>query len=312
MNIVNKAIGIDIGGTKITVGAVDSSGTIIVHRTFATEPEQGFDRALDRIMESVNQVICEARWSRQDICGVGVGCPGPVDPQRGTIHNPYTLPGWEGCNMIAPLSKEFGTTIYLENDADAALLGEVFAGAARACTNVVMLTFGTGIGSGILVDGRIYRGHQGEHPELGHIPIESDGPECYCGRKGCFETIASGTALSKAGRAAGFSGSRHVFTAAAQGNPAAQQIVNRAVWAAATATWTILHTFLPQQIILGGGMIDEHYDFFETSIRKTIAAAALVPRQHLVVAKAKLGNDAGIVGAASLAIRPDSHAAARF
>jgi glucokinase len=303
MNESNKAIGIDIGGTKIAVGAVDDKGAVLARAEFPTESASGFDRAVKRIVSAIDQVTTQVGWRREELGGIGIGCAGPVNPERGTIHNPYTLPGWDGCDIVTPLSKAFGVPVYLENDADAAVLGESFAGAARDCGDVVMLTFGTGIGTGILVDGRIYRGVQDEHPEMGHIPVELDGPSCYCGAKGCFESIASGSALAKAGRTDNFRDSQHVFEAARQGDPAAQTIVNRAVRATATAAWTILHTFLPQRIILGGGIIDDHYELFAAPIREAIAAATMVPRQHITVAKAQRGNDAGLVGAASLALR---------
>ena len=304
MKEFKKSIGIDIGGTKIAVGAVNDTGKVVARAEFVTESASGFDQALKRIVAAIDQVATQAGWRREELCGIGIGCAGPVSPKRGTIHNPYTLPGWDGCEIVTPLNKAFGVPVHLENDADAAVLGEAFAGAARECGNVVMLTFGTGIGSGILVNGRIYRGFQDEHPEMGHIPVEPDGPECYCGNKGCFESIASGSAITEAGRANNFRDSQHVFAAAGQGDAAAQKIVARAVRATATATWTILHTFVPERIILGGGIIDDHYELFAAPIRKTIAAATMVPRQHITVAKAQLGNNAGLVGAASLALRP--------
>jgi len=303
MEKINNAIGIDIGGTKIAVGAVDAKGAIIARTEFATESALGFDRAVQRMASAIDQVVTQVGWGREELCGIGIGCAGPVNPKRGTIHNPYTLPGWDGCDIVTPLNKAFGVPVCLENDADAAVLGESFAGAARVCGNVVMLTFGTGIGSGILVDGRIYRGCQDEHPEMGHISIQPDCPGCYCGNKGCFESIASGSAITEAGRANNFRDSQHVFEAAGQGEPAAQRIVERAVRATATAAWTILHTFLPERIILGGGIIDDHYELFAAPIREAIAAATMVPRKHITVAKAQLGNGAGLVGAASLALR---------
>ncbi|MBI3850192.1 MAG: ROK family protein [Verrucomicrobia bacterium] len=300
---MNQAIGIDIGGTKIAVGAVDDKGAVLARAEFATESAAGFDHAKKRIVSAIDQIATQAGWRREELCGIGIGCTGPVNPKRGTIHNPYTLPGWDGCDIVTPLNKVFGVPVYLENDADAAVLGEAFAGAARDCADLVMLTFGTGIGTGILVDGRIYRGVQDEHPEMGHIPVESGGAECYCGRKGCFESVASGSAIAEAGRANNFRDSQHVFAAAGQGNAAAQKLVDHAVRATGTAAWTILHTFLPQRILLGGGIIDDHYELFASPIREAIAAATMVPRQHITVAKAQLGNVAGLVGAASLALR---------
>jgi glucokinase len=304
MSVLNQAIGIDIGGTKIALGAVDGKGAVLARTEFATESTSGFEHAVKRIISAVNQVTTQLGWQREDLCGIGIGCAGPVNPKRGTIHNPYTLPGWDGGDIITPLNRAFGVPVYLENDADAAVLGEAFAGAARDCSDVVMLTFGTGIGTGILVNSRIYRGCKDEHPEMGHIPIRPDGPDCYCGNRGCFESIASGRAIAEAGRVHNFHKSHDVFGAAGKGSPAAQEIVDRAVRATSTAAWTILHTFLPQRIILGGGIIDDHYELFAQPIREAIAAATMVPRQHITVAKAQLSNDAGLVGAASLALQP--------
>ena len=165
---------------------------------------------------------------------------------------------------------------------------------------MVMLTFGTGIGSSARVGGRICRGAAGGHPEFGHLPVEPEGPACYCGRAGCFEAIASGTALGAMGRALGLADSRAVLAAAAAGNPQAAALVERAVRATATAAWTILHTFMPRRIILGGGMMEDHYGTFAAAVRAQIQRAALLPRGQVDVAQAALGNDAGLVGAASL------------
>lgn len=297
------AVGIDIGGTKIAVGAVDAAGTILARTAFPTEAAAGFGRAVQRMLAAIDQVLSAAGRGRRDLAGVGVGSAGPLNSRRGTINNPYTLPTWDNCDILTPLRDALGVPACLENDGDAAAVGETFAGAARGCANVIMFTFGTGIGCGILVDGKIYRGCQGEHPETGHVPVEPDGPECYCGRRGCLESIASGTAIAAAGKAAGLEDSRAVFAAAAQGNAAARAILERATRATGVAAWTILHTFLPERIVLGGGIIEEHYELFAAPVRDAIAAAVQTPRAHLAVVKAQLGNDAGLLGAASLALQ---------
>ena len=297
----NRAIGIDIGGTKTAVGAVDGAGVLVARATFATEAGRGFSHFVERTVAAIHQVLSEAGWSHTDICGIGIGCPGPVDPTRGLINNPYTLEGWDRCDIVTPLRETFVVPVCLENDADSAVTGEAFVGAAKGCERVVLLTLGTGIGSGVLVDGRIYRGANDEHPELGHLPVLSDGPACYCGQKGCFEALASGTAIATAGKAVGLGDCPRVFAAAAQGNPAAQQIIQRATSAASAAAWAILCTFLPQRMILGGGIIDDHFELFAAPFRAAIAAASMVPRESIKVVHAQLGNDAGMVGAACLA-----------
>jgi glucokinase len=165
-----------------------------------------------------------------------------------------------------------------------------------------MLTLGTGVGGGVVLDGRVYRGAQGEHPELGHMPIDPAGPACYCGTRGCLESIAAGPALAAAGASAGFADARALLGAAAQGDPRALETVAPAQAALGFAAWTILHTFLPEVIVLGGGIGEEHFELFAPAIAQRITAATMVPRGATRVIKAALGNDAGLVGAASLAL----------
>ncbi|MBN1418248.1 MAG: ROK family protein [Planctomycetes bacterium] len=295
-----KAIGIDIGGTKIAVAPVDATGGIRARVSIPTEAERGFDRAVARMIEAADRALGEAGWSRGDLAGIGIGCAGPVDPARGLINNPYTLAGWDRCDIVSPLRRTFGVPVRLENDADAAAVGEWCAGAGRGASPLVMLTIGTGIGGAVLSEGRIVRGARGEHPELGHVPVDPDGPPCYCGERGCLEAIASGAAINEAGAAAGFADSRAVFRRAADGDPAARAIIARAVRAFRIAARTILHTILPERIVLGGGISDDHYEVFAAPFREAIATATMAPREGVSVAKAILGNDAGLVGAAML------------
>ena len=301
----SKAIGIDIGGTKMAVAAVDASGRIAARTTLPTEAELGFSRAVDRLVAAADTVLVEAGWSREQLRGVGVGCTGPVSAERGIINNPYTLTTWIDCDIVGELSRRFGLPVFLENDADAAALGEAFAGAAQGVRRVVMLTLGTGVGGGVILDGAVYRGAQGEHPELGHIPVDPAGPACYCGTRGCLESWASGTAIAEAGRAAGFADSREVFSRAGAGDAAAIAILDHVRAALATATWTLLHTFLPDLIVLGGGVIDEHYDVLAPAAAARIPLATMAPAGGVRLVRAKLGNDAGIVGAAALALRAE-------
>jgi glucokinase len=235
--------------------------------------------------------------------GIGIGCAGPVDPRRGLINNPYTLGGWDRCDILTPLRARFGVPVWLENDADAAALGECFAGAGRGVDSVVMLTFGTGVGGGAIFAGEVYRGVNGEHPELGHVPVGLESPPCYCGIQGCLEAVASGTAIGEAGRASGLADARAVFEAAVAGHAPAQAIVERALTAAGRAAWALFHTFLPRRLVLGGGMMDHHFARFATEIRRHLDRATMLPRGEVSVAAAVLGNDAGLVGAASVAFR---------
>jgi glucokinase len=297
-NSSTLAAGVDIGGTKIAVGLVDAHGEILAQRSFPTEAALGFDRGVERIVAAIEDCLTKVSVSRKSLEGVGVGCAGPVHPKRGTIDNPYTLPTWDGVDIVSPLRATFDRPAVLENDADAAAVGEAYFGAGRGARSVVMLTFGTGVGSGILVDGRIYRGAADTHPELGHLPFDPAGPQCYCGVRGCLESLASGTAISAAGKATGFGDARGVFAALNAGNEQARAIIDRALCAVHTAAWTIQHSLLPERIILGGGIIDEHYNLFADAVRKAVENATLNPRGCTDVQQARLGNLAGIVGAA--------------
>jgi glucokinase len=297
------AIGIDIGGTKIAIAAVGSQGEVLASVRFATEPQLGFATALGKMIAGINSVIREAGLNGQVLDGIGVGCAGPVDPARGTIHNPHTLPTWDDCDLVSPLAELFAVPVRLENDADAAASGEARFGAGRGSDPMVMLTFGTGVGFAAIVKGQIYRGVAGEHPEAGHIPTTADGPECYCGLRGCFEAMASGTAIDAAGKAAGFADGRAVFAVAAAGNSLASGILDAAVNSTATAIWTLAHTFLPQRFVLGGGLIDDHFELFAAPARAALSRAVLLPKGRVEVVRASLGNDAGVVGAASLVMK---------
>ena len=294
-----QAIGIDIGGTKTVVAAVESSGRVRARLAFPTDSPRGFLAGLAEIVAAVRTVARNAGWAEADLDGIGIGCAGPVNPRRGTVHNPYTLPGWDGADLVTPLRAAFRVPVRLENDADAAAVGEYRWGAGRGASPLVIVTLGTGVGGAVLVDGRIYRGGNGEHPELGHIPVRPDGPECYCGTRGCWESLASGTALAAAGQTQGFADSRAVF-AAASGNPQAATLVRRAVEATATATWTLLHTFLPQRIILGGGIGAEHFEAFAAAMRPAVSRATQLPGGMVTIVPAELGPDAGVIGAAGL------------
>lgn len=295
------AIGIDIGGTKTALALVDASGRIADREVLATEAEQGFDRATERMAAAIEALL--ARSGQPAVVGIGIGCAGPLDSMRGLINNPYTLAGWNRCDIVTPLQRRFGVPAFLENDADVAVLGEWACGVGRGFDPVVMLTFGTGIGGAAVVRGEIYRGANGEHPELGHVWVSGDGPDCYCGVAGCLESIASGTAIAAAGKAAGFAGTREVFAAFRSGNPAAQTIIQKALRAASAAAWTICHTLLPQRLILGGGMMDDHYELFAQEIRERLGRATQFSPSGVSLARAALGNEAGIVGAATMAIR---------
>ena len=294
------ALGVDIGGTKIAVGAIDRSGAVRARRTIATDSRAGFEAGLKRLCAAIDETLAEADGGSGAPAGIGLGCPGPFDEASGRIHNDYTLPGWEGHDIVSPLAARYDMPVRLVNDADAALLGETLAGAARGARVAVMLTIGTGVGGAALIDGAILRGAAGAHPEIGHLPVDPAGPDCHCGARGCLEALAAGPALARAGAQFGYPDAEAVFAAAAGGAAPARAIVARSAAAVETATWSLVHAFLPEVLIFGGGIGERHYPLYREAAERAIARARFAPEGTVRVTKAALGNDAGMVGAAAL------------
>ena len=294
------AIGVDIGGTKIAVGTVDAAGAVHARRTIATDAEAGFDAGLERLTRAIDETLAEAGIDVAALAGIGLGCPGPFDEASGRIENFYTLPGWEGNDIVSPLVARFDTPVQLVNDADAALLGEALAGAARGARVALMLTIGTGLGGAALIDGAILRGAANEHPEIGHVIVDPTGPECYCGSRGCLESLAAGPALARAGAEFGYADAEAVFAAAEAGAEPAEAIIVRSTDAMETAVWSLVHTLLPEVILIGGGIGERHFARYREAAERAIGRAVLAPDGAIRVVKAALGNDAGMVGAAAL------------
>ena len=298
---MSYALGIDIGGTKIAIGVIAADGRVLAQRLLPTDSRQEFQASIRSIVGAVSAALEESGVPRGDVAGVGVGCAGPVDPQRGEINNPYTLPGWEGRNIVKALTDGLDLPVWLENDADAAAIGEYYFGAGQRAERLVVLTVGTGVGGAIVIDGDIYRGADGQHPEIGHIPISVNGPDCYCGRKGCLESLISGRAIAAAGREYGFTDAASVFSAASHDHRA-RDILSGAQGAIEAAMWSVVHFFLPTRIVLGGGLVESHEHFFIDAARRAVSHACLLAHGTTTVAPAGLGNLAGMVGAGRWAL----------
>jgi len=300
------ALGIDIGGTKIALGLVDREGRIVQSEVMATEAAAGFERAVSRIVEASRELLRRAEAAERGVAGAGIGCTGPVYPRRGIIDNPYTLEGWSNCDIVSPLRRALEMEVRLENDADAAALGEWTAGAGKGAGRLVMLTFGTGIGGSVIVNGGIYRGADDGHPELGHLGVDPNGPACYCGIRGCIESIASGPAIHKAAVQAGFGDGREALARAAAGELRAADVVGPVQRSIAVLVWQLLHCFVPRRFVFGGGLMEEHFALLTRDVRKTISAATMVPTAGVELVPARLGNSAGLIGAAALVWQSES------
>jgi len=294
---------VDIGGTKISVGMVDQNGCILARAECPTTPERGLGDGLNRIADMLRTTATQASG---ELCGIGVGCTGPVNPMNGTIGDVKFLPGWEGANIVHELSKRFIVEVAIENDADAGALGEAAWGSGQGASSFIFVTVGTGIGGGIVFNGRLYRGVNGAHPEIGHHVIDPSGPACFCGANGCWESFASGPAMVQWLRE-NFPQSplssepleaRDICVAAEQGDPQAQEVVERTGYFLGLGMANLITLFTPEVLAFGGGLMSS-YHLFEDKIHETIRAnCGLVPNEKTRVLPAMLGPDTGLIGAA--------------
>jgi glucokinase len=298
---MKRVVGIDIGGTKTAIGLVSGDGAVEGAVRLPTNPHDGFTACAARMLDAIHGLLDSAGCGADGFAGIGIGCPGPLDETTGVVLHDPTLLGWKGYSITAPFEEAFGVPTSLVNDADAALLGEAWVGAATGCTCAAMFTFGTGVGGAALVEGRLLRGVGGEHPELGHVPVDPTGPACYCGLRGCLESLASGPALANAAKGAGLDGTHRLFADARRGELAAVAVVRRAGEAIALATAAIAHALLPEVVVLGGGVMDEHFDLLSGPSVQMLAELSLASHRTPRLLKAALGPDGGMLGAARLA-----------
>jgi glucokinase len=286
---------VDIGGTKISVGLVAREGMVLIHRDMPTYADQGPQNAVMRIVEVLREILqdCDGH-----LAGIGIGSTGPVYPITGEIGKLDFLPGWDGFNIVQALSSAFQLPVALENDADAAALGEAEWGAGKGAARFLYVTVSTGIGTGFVIDGQVYRGVIGSHPEMGHHIIDPSGPECSCGGRGCWESLASGPAMVSWMADPDFTSAQEICTAAERGHARARQAVEREGYYLGIGLANLVTLFVPDVIALGGGVMKSRHLFWDqirTSIR---TICGYVPNDKVLILPAKLGYQAGLVGAA--------------
>ncbi len=297
---IAKIIGaVDIGGTKIAVGAVTREGKIITRSECATAPEEGFGLAMQRTKSMLREAAARAGAEFQ---GIGVACPGPLDPFTGIIGDVGTLPGWQGCNLVAELGPEFNVQVAAENDADAAVLAEAHWGAAKGNAHFIYITVSTGIGGGIILSGELYRGAHNTHPEFGHQVIDASGPLCYCRAHGCWESLASGPAMASWMREQQPSApeltAAQICTLAGQGDPLAVRSVEREGYYLGLGLANLITLFAPDTIALGGGVMKSSHLFLDRARDVIREVCTQVPDAKTQITLASLGGDTGLAGAA--------------
>jgi glucokinase len=294
---------VDIGGTKIAVGAVDASGRLLARLETPTDASAGYPAALDRTVALLREIETSTGTA---ITGIGIGATGPVYPLTGEIGDVYFFPAWRGENPVRDLQRIFKVEVAMENDADAAALGEFGWGAGRDKSRLAYVTVGTGIGVGLIFDGRVYRGVDYSHPEIGHHVIDASGPVCDCGFCGCWESLASGPAMVAwlgAHAPRDYShpvqlSAKLICDFARAGDEWALRAVKHEAHYLGRGLANLVTLFVPDAIVLGGSVM-KSADLFLDQVHEVIAASCrFVPYEKTQVALASLGEDANLIGAA--------------
>lgn len=316
---MNYIFGVDIGGTNIKLGLIDQEGKILISSSIKTLPEGGADKTFDRIVEETERLRLEKNISKEDILGLGVGIPGPVLNQEVVVS--FANFPWEGnLNVGKILGEKTGYLVKVDNDANVITMGETWQGAGKGFKNVIGVALGTGIGGGIVNEGKLISGTSGAGGEVGHMTIVPNGKLCGCGKQGCFEAYVSATGIERETESrlrvnknnlvheivekkeSKKVEAKDVFDAAKKGDEFALGIVDYATEYIAYGISIMLHLTNPEAIVIGGGVSlagDILFDGIKEKIKKYSMPVVV---KDLKIVPAKLGNNAGVVGAAALII----------
>jgi glucokinase len=296
------AIGaVDIGGTKLAVGIVDENGRLLFRLETPSSEAETYSNGLEHISRMLRHAT---RDTGQVLTGIGIGSTGPVDPISGRMGDLDFLPGWSGANLVGDLERSFNVPVALENDADAAALGEAAWGAGLNKSRLVYVTVGTGIGGGIILDRRLYRGVDGAHPEIGHQVIDSTGPSCSCGFNGCWESLAAGPAMARwmedqlESQSGGELTARHICELALEGDPLALRAVERETFYLGIGLANLVNLFAPDALILSGSLMKSSQLFLDGIGNVMRRGCRFVPLEKAELRLASLGDNANLIGAA--------------
>jgi glucokinase len=318
------AIGVDLGGTNLRIAAVDTGGQVLDRVNASAMHER--DAVLEEMCAAIRALSARCGGSGK-MLGIGVGVAGIIDMARGMLRESPNLPGWRDYPVLQEIERRLETRVVLENDANAAALGEKWMGAARHAEDMCMVTLGTGVGGGIILGGQIWHGAVGMAGEIGHIVVEPEGAPCGCGSHGCVEQYASATALRRMAMEAvtahtapglartlqqtGDLGSKALFALAMQGDEAACQIFRRAGRALGVMLAGLINTLNLPVFVIGGG-VSASWDAFAPAMMEEVQTRSYVFKitsamegqaaslRNTVIARAALGSDAGLIGAARL------------
>ncbi|MCR8997295.1 ROK family glucokinase [Brevibacillus laterosporus] len=314
-------VGVDIGGTTIKIALLDPNGEIITKTQIPTPVSEGEDAIIGQMTNTIDQLMAEQGFTKEEAYGIGIGVPGPVDTDTGFVYEAVNL-GIKDTALKAKTEALTGLPTYVENDANSAALGEMWRGAGQGTDNLVAITLGTGIGGGIIIDGKIVHGVKGVGGEIGHVTVNPDGPLCNCGKKGCMERYGSATAIivgietaAKEGRSAylakqlaekGSLTAKDAFDAATEGDLAAQEVIDQAAFYTGFGLSHIANLLNPAKIVIGGG-VSAAGDALFSLIRKSFDTYTWkIAADSCEILPATLGNDAGVIGAGWLVKQGES------
>lgn len=304
-------IGVDLGGTKIYTAISDEVGEIISEKVVPTEASKGPEQIIEKIISSIKEV--SKNIEKDKIKAIGIGAPGPLDVKNGLIVSPPNLP-IRNFNVVKAIQEEFKLPTFLDNDANAATLGEYIFGAGKGTENMVYMTASTGVGGGAILNGKIYRGSTSNALEVGHTTIERDGRVCGCGNHGCVESMSSGIYIEKMARDSVAAGevtnlsqyekvtAKEVFEEASKGDKVANYILSETLSYLGMAVANCANIFDPDKIVIGGGITKGGPIVFD-KIDEQMQIRCLGPiRANCKIEKAQLGEKAGVIGAIALAL----------
>ncbi len=314
--MAKNRIGIDVGGTNVKIALVDSDGKIGYSTTSPTRAEMGYEYTINNMKQAIRDLMTETKLSAKDIEGIGFGLPGQVDFKSGIVRLITNIPGWVEIPLAKMIEDEFHIPTRIDNDVRCAALGELNFGAGKGCENLICITVGTGIGSGLIINGRLVRGASNAAGEIGHIKLQMhDGPICGCGDTGCLEAFASGPSIvamaeeyimggkSTKYREMANGGAITPFIvaeAAKAGDPVAKRIFTRMGEYIGIGMASVVNLLNPERIIVGGGVADAG-DILLTPLKETIKKRAMkIAGETVQVVPAQLGNTAGVIGASLL------------
>jgi glucokinase len=313
------ALGVDIGGTKILTAVVDSDGKILSRDHSLTLATRGPEAVIETLLESTGRVLKQAGITSAELRVIGLGAPGLSDPETGVLFTSPNLPGWKDVPLREIVERELGKKTVLINDANAAAVGELRLGAGRGYRHLIYITISTGIGGGVIIDGRLYTGAIGTAGELGHMTILDSGPICNCGRPGCWEALASGTALAREARSRVKEGAgttllsyvggdvtrvtaEVIHKAAQDGDLLARELIEQTGHYLGVGLANLVNIFNPEIIVIGGGLSNIGDMLFQPAFKVAEEKSFEVPYRAVRFALAELGRNSGVLGAALYAL----------